>query len=51
LRAIAAETDDDAEQRINFSPAEAVEAKIQLTANVSPSVLRDAMYVQELKSL
>ena len=42
------ETDDDADQEeLIFSPAEAVEAKIQLTANVSPSVLRDAMYIQE----
>jgi hypothetical protein len=42
------ETDEDAEQEeVIFSPAEAVEAKIQLTANVSPSVLRDAMYIQE----
>jgi hypothetical protein len=42
------DTDEDAEQEeLIFSPAEAVEAKIQLTANVSPSVLRDAMYIQE----
>ena len=42
------EADVDAEQEeLIFSPAEAVEAKIQLTANVSPSVLRDAMYIQE----
>ena len=42
------ETDEDAEQEeVIFSPAEAVEAKIQLTANVSPSVLLAAKYVQE----
>jgi len=40
------ETDAEQEEVI-FSPAEAVEAKIQLTANVSPSVLREAMYIQE----
>jgi len=42
------DTDEDAEQEeVIFSPAEAVEAKIELTKNVSPSVLLAAQYVQE----
>lgn len=42
------ETDEDAEQEeLIFSPAEAVEAKIELTKNVSPGILQAAMYVQE----